>query len=66
MSEITNILISADRTKLVIEIDDGDRDLLLFDVDLEDLESIAAVEGNEWIALGGGRSLGHGKSNTPT
>lgn len=66
MSEITNVLISTDRTKLVIELDDGDGDLLLFDVDLEELTSIAAAEGTDWIALGGGRSLGHGRSNVTT
>jgi hypothetical protein len=70
MPEITAVFISTDRTRLMIELDDGDTDLLHFQANMEPEDSVESVatmgEDTEWIALGGGRSLGHGGSNRPT
>lgn len=70
MAEITAIFVNADRTKLMIELDDGDTDLLLFEANMEPEDSVTSVatmdEEDTWIALGGGRSLGHGGSNPTT
>jgi len=54
MPEITAVYISTDRSQLVIELDDGDNDLLLFSSHMENedsVQSIAAMEGSRWIPL---------------
>lgn len=54
MPEITAVYISADRSQLVIELDEGNSDLLLFSSHLENedsVTSIAAMEGSRWIPL---------------
>lgn len=53
MPEITAVYISPDRSQLVIELDDGDNDLLLFSSHMENedaIESITTMEG-KWIPL---------------
>jgi hypothetical protein len=65
MSEITNVFISQDRTKLAIELDDGDRAIVEFDIEHKSTVDLMTVP-SDYIALGGGRSLGHGSSNHPT
>jgi hypothetical protein len=54
MSEITSVHISPDRTKLVIVIDEGERDIVEFDVELIDNVSLVTVP-SDYINLGGGR-----------
>jgi hypothetical protein len=54
MPEITAVYISADRSQLVIELDHGDNDLLLFSSHMENedaVTSIATMEGSHWIPL---------------
>lgn len=61
MSEITNVFISQDRTAIAYELDDGDGGVFLHDATFDTVEEVGVLEG-DWIALGGGRSLGHGAS----
>jgi hypothetical protein len=54
MPEITAVYINADRSQLVIELDNGDNDLLLFSSHMENedaVTSITAMEGSHWIPL---------------
>lgn len=44
MSEITAIYMSPDRSKVAIVVDDGERTIELFDVELEGTESIATPD----------------------
>lgn len=61
MCEITNVFISQDRTAIAYELNDGDGGVFIHEADTETTEEVTILEG-DWIALGGGRSLGHGTS----
>lgn len=61
MAEFTNVWITNDRTTLAFEIDDGEGGLYVYQAGYTTADEVQELTGTDWISLGGGRSLGHGR-----
>ena len=57
--EITGVWISTERDALAWEIADGDGGIFVYQAGYSHADEVQEL-GDGWIALGGGRSLGHG------